>query len=183
MKKAIFAILFFCLVLTGFAAEPAVASMVLKVDFNQVVNGAELIFQGRVVSKETRPSPLSGKPFTYFTFAVIDVIKGSYERPTIEIGYMGGKLGEFTLEISDMRMPEVDEGGIYFVETLSEEQIHPLFGWQQGHYLVITSRQTGIDTVVPVEQEVLKKRPTRAARPLTLKDFKQNIRNAMGETK
>ena len=181
MKQAVFAIPFFCLLFTCFGADPTGASMILRADFNQVVNGAELIFEGRVVSKETRPSPISDKPFTYFTFTVIDVIKGSFESPTIEIGYMGGTLGEITLEISDMRMPEVDERGIYFVETLTKQQIHPFFGWQQGHYLVITNRQTGIDTVVPVEQKALKS-PSRAAHPLTLEGFKQNIRNAMGKT-
>ena len=160
-----------------FNVERAYGSTVIKVDFNQVVQGAELIFEGQILSKEVRLSPINDHPFTYFLYQVIDVIKGSYSNSTIELGFMGGELGDMVLEISDMRMPEVGERGIYFVETLREQQINPLYGWQQGHYLVITDQPTGQDFVIPVEQSPVKKGTKALRREVTLEDFKQNIRN------
>ncbi len=142
---------------------------------------ARVVFEGKVLSEETRLLPANGRPFTYFTFEVTDVIKGSYELPTIEIGYMGGQLGDVIMQVSDMRMPEVGERGIYFVETLSEQQVHPLFGWQQGHYLVITQPQTETDVVVPVDQVESSKSVSKSIRPVTIEDFKRRIRNAEGE--
>ena len=136
MKIGIFTILFFSLIASTLGDNSADASTIMKANLDQVAKESELIFEGRAVSKETRPSPISGKPFTYFTFDIIDLIKGSYSNPTIEIGFMGGTLGNITLEVSDMRMPEIGERGIYFVENIGEQQIHPLFGWQQGHYLL-----------------------------------------------
>jgi len=194
MKIGIFTILFFSLIASTLGDNSADSSTIMKADLDQVAKESELIFEGRAVSKETRPSPISGKPFTYFTFDIIDLIKGSYSNPTIEIGFMGGTLGNITLEVSDMRMPEIGERGIYFVENIGEQQIHPLFGWQQGHYLVVTSQKTGHDMVIsvqqpgqdiliPVQQENLKRRSLMLQKGTKLEDFKHNIRNILKEDK
>lgn len=183
MKKDIFTILFFCLIFSPLGANSAVASTILKVDLDQVAKESELIFQGRAVSKETRASPISGKPFTYFTFKIIDLIKGSYSNTTIEIGFMGGSIGDITLEVSDMKMPEIGERGVYFVENIGEQQIHPLFGWQQGHYLVITNQKTGQEMVIPVQQDNLKRRSLMLQEGPNYEDFKRNIRNVLREDK
>ena len=69
------------------------------------MQGAELIFEGRVVSRESRLSSMTGNPFTtYFTFEIIDVIKGSYSNSTIELGFVGGPKGTYVMVISDMCM-------------------------------------------------------------------------------
>jgi hypothetical protein len=80
-----------------------------------------------------------------------------------------------------MQMPETGERGIYFVENLNVQQIHPLCGWQQGHCLVIPEKNTGQDVVIPVEQkDSLKTNSFTLTHPPTLEDFKQNIRNVIG---
>jgi hypothetical protein len=187
MKKNLIAALIIGLFPLFLAIESTEATMIIKKSFDQVAQRAELIFEGKVLSKETRPSPVSGKPFTYFTFEVVDIIKGDYSDETIELGFMGGPQGDFILTVSDMRMPEIGEKGIYFVETLSEQQINPLIGWQQGHYLVITNKSTGQDLVVPVEQDTINsgtealRSGTKALRhEITLEEFKKNIHNVMG---
>jgi hypothetical protein len=96
-NKSIFFILFLTLPFALLCTDKTKATTIIELSFEQVCQGSELIFEGRVVSKETRPSPTDGKPFTYFTFQVIDVIKGSYNGSTIEIGYMGGEVGGSTL--------------------------------------------------------------------------------------
>ena len=43
-------------------------------------------------------------------------------------------------------MPESGESGIYFVESLTRVQVHPLVGWEQGHFLLAS--QAGGTTIV-----------------------------------
>lgn len=153
----------------------AKASTLLKVDLSQVSNGSELIFEGRVISKETRLSPVNGKPFTYFTFEIIDVIKGAYKGNTIELGFMGGPKGDLVLTVSDLHMPKLFEKGIYFVESTSRQQVSPLFGWHQGHYLVVADPQTGGEVVIPSLSDST---AITVAPPVS--QFKQNVREMIG---
>ncbi len=185
MKRYFSQILFFALLFIPLNAGQAKATTILELSFDQVCQDAELIFGGQVMSKETRPSPIDGKPFTYFTFQIIEVIKGSYAGSTIELGFMGGQLDGFTLKVSGMQMPEMGEKGIYFVENLGVQQIHPLCGWQQGHCLVISDKQTGQDIVIPVEDKDSVKANSSALMhaPPTLEVFKQNIRNVIEKDK
>lgn len=158
--------------------DSTIASVIIRMSFDQVVKGAELIIEGEVLTKETRLSPISGRPFTYFKIAIIDVIKGDYPNSTIEIGYMGGQIGELTLKVSDMRMPDIGEWGVYFIETLSEQQVHPLIGWQQGHYRVIKNPQTGQERVVSDQESETgtRSRALLFQQGTDLEEFKQEIR-------
>jgi hypothetical protein len=162
----------------SFNMEPTIASVILRMSFDQVVKGAELIVDGEVVSKEIRLSPISGRPFTYFNIAIIDLIKGDYPKKIIEIGYMGGQIGDMTLNVSNMRMPEIGERGIYFIETTNQQQIHPLIGWQQGHYRVIIDPNNGQERVVSEDENDRPARSRALSLPqgVGLKDFKQEIR-------
>ncbi|MBN1547180.1 MAG: hypothetical protein JW902_11020 [Syntrophaceae bacterium] len=160
------------------------ASVIARMSFDQVVKGAEMIVEGVVSSKETRLSPVSGRPFTYFVIEIIDVIKGDYPDSTIEIGYLGGQVGELTLTVSDMRMPEIGEKGVYFIETTDHPQVHPLIGWQQGHYRVIIHPKTGREMIVSDEDQ--QETPSRALllhQGTALEDFKQSIRSILEEEK
>ncbi len=184
MKRIIFTILFLTLSFALFYTNQTKATAILELSFDQVCQGSELIFEGRVVSKETRPSPTDGNPFTYFTFQIIEVIKGSYTGSTVELGFMGGQSGDSTLKVYGMQMPEVGERGIYFVENLSVQQIHPLCGWQQGHCLVLSEKQTGQDVVIPAEDKnSLNTNSFALTHAPTLEVFKQNIRNMIEKDK
>ena len=119
MWRSIFFILFLAISFTLLNINQTKATTILELSFDQVCQGSELIFEGRVVSKETRPSHTDGNPFTYFTFQIIEVVKGSYTGSTVELGFMGGQSGDSTLKVYGMQMPEVGERGIYFVENLS----------------------------------------------------------------
>ncbi len=182
MKRNIFSVLFFTVSFALLNADRVKASTVLKVSFEEVCQGAELIFEGRVVSKESRLSPTTGNPFTYFTFEIIDVIKGSYRSNIIELGFMGGPKGEYVMTVSDMRMPELNEHGIYFVESLSQQQVHPFCGWSQGHYLVVTDKNVNDEIVVSVDSfdsDMTKASISDITEAPTLIDFKNTIKNLM----
>ncbi len=151
------------------------ASSINRVSFSKVAQDAELVFQGTVLSKETRLIGPSRTPFTYFTFQITDVIKGNYASDKIELGYMGGPKGKQTLNVSDMVMPQTDEEGIYFVESLSQKQVHPLLGWQQGHYRVVEDPQSGEKRVSPLVSS-----PANALSITpSVQDFKQSILNTL----
>jgi hypothetical protein len=111
------------------------ASSVEQVSMAQVTKGSEFIFRGRVLdTRGVREGTTA--IFTRVTFQVLEIYKGPNVGNQIELDFMGGKLGTLELNVSDMRFPRVGESGIYFVESLKRKQVHPLYGWQQGHFLI-----------------------------------------------
>jgi len=113
------------------------ASSVWQIGIEKVISASEFVFEGQVIKSEVRAAGEHNNfPFTYVTFEIIEAIEGDYPGETIELGFLGGTLSGRTLAIPDMHLPQVGEHGIYFVETLSQQQVHPLYGWDQGHYVV-----------------------------------------------
>ncbi|MGB4247017.1 MAG: hypothetical protein WBJ75_04795 [Pseudohongiellaceae bacterium] len=111
------------------------ASTVLQMSFSEVVQHAELVFEGRVLTVESRMVP-DGMIHTFVTFSVLDVLKGDAQLEEIELSFLGGQVGTQRLQVTDLEVPEVGETGFYFVESLVNAQVHPLVGWTQGHYLI-----------------------------------------------
>lgn len=111
------------------------ASTVLQMSFGEVVNRSELVFEGRVTGLESRRI-VDGSIHTFVTFQITEIVKGQFPSDSIELRFLGGHIGSQGLSVSDLKMPEMDEIGIYFVETLRDFQINPLVGWAQGHYLI-----------------------------------------------
>lgn len=114
---------------------PLHASTVLQMSFSEVVQHAELVFEGRVLAVESRTVP-DGMIHTFVTFAVLDVLKGDDTLAEIELSFLGGQVGTQRLQVTDLEVPEVGETGFYFVESLVNAQVNPLVGWTQGHYLI-----------------------------------------------
>ena len=42
---------------------------------------------------------------TYVTFRVVDVVKGTYNQPEITLRFLGGTVGEISLDVSDSTLP------------------------------------------------------------------------------
>lgn len=128
------------LILFLLISPQAFATTVLKVEFDELAKKSEFVFEGKVLSKQVRRSPITGRPCTYFVFSITDVIKGTQGQPSIELCFAGGSImidGKMmTMSVSDMTMPTLGETGVYFVDTLNAELTHPFLGWNQGHYLV-----------------------------------------------
>jgi hypothetical protein len=93
-----------------------------------------------------------------------DIIKGEYHS-NITLRFLGGTVGDLTLAVTDMRLPQQGEHGIYFVESLERFQVNPLYGWSQGYFIVerdatgservMTNRRlpiTGVMDYLPDEQ-------------------------------
>jgi hypothetical protein len=61
-------------------------------------------------------------------------------------------------------MPERGEKGIYFVESLQRRQAHPLYGWSQGHFVVVEDER-GVERVL-----------TKTKLPVTAMQYGSEIR-------
>ncbi len=122
------------------------ATTVQEISIDDLALNAELVFEGRCIDTVTQQVPNSRFIKTVATFEVIDVVKGNYHDSTIQLEYLGGKLNGKELKIGDMHLPEQGDHGIYFVEKLNEQQIHPLLGWDQGR-INISEDNNGIERV------------------------------------
>lgn len=111
------------------------ASIVLEMSFQEVVDHAELVFEGRVRAVEARRE-VDGMIYTSVEFEVLDVLKGDYADNALTLRFLGGTVGGQRLEVTDLQLPQVGETGFYFVESLTRPQVNPLVGWSQGHFLI-----------------------------------------------
>ena len=131
--------------LCGITGSWGHAASVRQVSMDEMIQNSRLVFEGEVMfleSVETGPRRIH----TYVTFRILDIIKGDYSQDTLILRFLGGTVGHVTMGVSDMVLPEPGERGIYFVESLEKMQVHPLYGWHQGHFLVKPD-QTGTDRV------------------------------------
>lgn len=135
-----------CLCLALLQGSWGHAASVRQVTMDEMIQNSRLVFEGEVLyleSVETGPRRIH----TYVTFRILDIIKGNYPQDTLTLRFLGGTVGNVTMGVSDMVLPEPGEHGIYFVESLKRMQVHPLYGWSQGHFLVHPDK-TGTNRVL-----------------------------------
>jgi hypothetical protein len=111
------------------------ASSVREVSLNEMLQQSQFVFEGTVTAIEARENSQK-RIHTYVTFEIKDIIKGKYHSNIITLSFLGGTVGDVTMAVSDMRLPQEGEHGIYFVESLERLQVNPLYGWSQGHFIV-----------------------------------------------
>ena len=125
--------LLICLYL--FSSQSVLASSILEVDFHQVVNKAESIFEGEVVATSSEFSA-DGNIYTFVDFLVLDVLSGDLNiGESITLRFTGGTVNGLTLNM-DSSIPDIGEHGVYFIESINTQLINPLYGWSQGHYRI-----------------------------------------------
>ena len=120
-----------------FSFSWASATTILGMDIDEVVADAEFVFEGEVINSETRQDTNSGIISTYVTFQINDILKGDYTGDSVELKFMGGVFNGEIVQVSGMRIPQLTEQGVYFVESLSRDLINPLIGWSQGHFIIV----------------------------------------------
>jgi hypothetical protein len=113
-------------------------STIAQIGTDELINRSELIFEGTVISVESELNEF-GRVYTFVEFSVEDVLAGSITAsPTITLRFTGGIAGGVELDLG-VRVPQLNESGIYFVEKVAPGLINPLLGWEQGHFLVNNS--------------------------------------------
>lgn len=111
------------------------AASVREVSLNEMLKQSQFVFEGTVTAIETKENSQK-RIHTYITFQIKDIIKGKYHTNTITLRFVGGTVGDISMAVSDMQLPQEGEHGIYFVESLDRFQVNPLYGWSQGHFFV-----------------------------------------------
>ncbi len=155
-----------------FVFSSASATTILEMDIDKVAADAEFVFEGAVINSETRQDSNSGIISTYVTFQINDIVKGDYSGNSVELKFMGGVFNGQIVEVSGMRIPEMDEQGIYFVESMSRDLINPLIGWSQGHFIIVddngTRRISTAGNQPVLEVEAVSSIPSSIKKPLSV---------------
>ena len=111
------------------------ATSVREVTMDEMLQQSQFVFEGTVTAIKTRENSQK-RIHSYVTFEITDIIKGEYHSNIISLRFLGGTVDDVTLVVSDMRLPQEEEHGIYFVESLERFQVNPLYGWSQGHFIL-----------------------------------------------
>jgi hypothetical protein len=179
----------------------SIATTIRAVTFEELLQYAEFVFEGRVVAVESVGPPNSHLPRTCVLFEISEVFKGSHSDDTVDLCFLGGISGEYTVKVANMRYPKLDEKGIYFVKSLARQYTNPLYGWKQGHFLIETDPYTFKEHVItadrqPVTGIALEKAPPhwlstgvasgvkitdrlQNGKAWTVEEFKQNLRSML----
>jgi hypothetical protein len=111
-----------------------------------MLKNSEVVFEATVIGMNPHFENPGNHIVTDVTFQVIEVIKGNLNKGVVVLSFSGGTVGEMTEVIGDMHIPKYREHGVYFVESLQRKQVHPFYGWDQGHFTVQTT-SAGVDLV------------------------------------
>jgi hypothetical protein len=127
------------------AAHAAQASTVLSVSMDEMIERSELVFEGRVIGRRFVDDGDANHLRTCVRFEVLEVVKGAEVASPLELCFAGGRSKRgVERAIAGLEHPAPGEHGVYFVESLASPRISPLYGWDQGRFLV--SRSGGMKT-------------------------------------
>lgn len=185
----------------AFLPSPSIATTIRAVTFAELLKHSEFVFEGRVVAVESGIFPGSRLPRTCVMFEIIEVIKGEHSDDSVDLCFMGGMSGKYTLQVTNMQYPKLDEKGIYFVKSLTRKYPNPLYGWKQGHFLIEADPSTSRECVMtagrqPVAGLTSEAAPTKAlstgvargvktadqlqmVKAWTVEEFKRNLRSML----
>lgn len=185
------------LLLLAGAVAPVDGASVARVHFEEMARRSAVVFEGRVTDVSSRWNAEGDAIETLVSFDVLDVVKGRHNGRSMTLRFLGGRVGEVEMSVSDAQLPVPGEHGVYFVRSRDESAIHPLYGWSQGHFLAVDDPQNAVHRVLSVTAEpVLSVAPqsdkgparsngvaagvkvgpaSRFGEALTLRDFKQRI--------
>ena len=140
------AALFVTLVLAA-QASCVHATTIVQRDIREVAEGATLVVEGTVTAVESAPVMQGRAIASTVTIAIEEVLKGSWSADRIDLQYLGGSHDGRSMSVGEMEIPAVGEHGIYFIRDPRRQFVHPLKGWEQGHFIVVKDGPHGEETV------------------------------------
>ena len=131
-----------------FALQAAQATTVIAPNFDELVDQAQLIFQGTVTETQSQWAGEGGnrRIVTYVTFKVDEAIKGE-PGATYTLRMLGGTVDGQTMEVTDAPKFKVGDRDIVFVEN-NGSQFIPLVGIMHGRFKVAKDKVTGRELVM-----------------------------------
>ncbi len=141
------------LAIIAVALGPMTATTVIPPTFEQLVQQAELIFQGTVTDVRSVWEGEGAQRHidTYVTFQIGENVKGN-SGASYTIRLLGGTVGDETMEVTDTPKFKIGDRDILFVEH-NNEQFVPLVGINNGRFHVQRDEQTGRDVILNGEGE------------------------------
>lgn len=174
----------------------AKATTVIPPTFEEMTDRADLVFVGKAVASraEWRTVGTNRVIFTLADFEAVEVLKGNAEK-LVTLQFLGGTVGEVTLEVSGVPKFNAGDRVLLFVEG-NGVQFCPLVGVFHGKFGVRKDPTTGRDIVVMHDGKPLRDvgeigsgegaefGPKRAMlsipvgrAPMSVEDFKERIRS------
>jgi hypothetical protein len=131
----------------GFAVVSAQATTVIPPTFDQLVNDAELIFQGTVTELHSQwtGEGVDRHIVTYVTFQVEEAIKGA-PGANYTLRMFGGTVDGLTMEATDTPRFKMGNRDILFVEH-NGTQFVPLVGIMHGRFHVQQDEANGRESI------------------------------------
>ena len=132
-----------CLVVT----QPAASTSVLAPTFEELVAGAEQVFQGRVVAvRSSRLDSRAGRAIvTDVTFSIERTLKGPlYAERSLE--FLGGTVGEDTLRVEGMPTFRIGDRDVLFVNDAGRPA-SPIVGFMYGRFRIVRDTVRGVDMI------------------------------------
>ena len=117
----------------------ASATSVREASVAELTDRSAVIFEGIVVDVSARKTA-HRTIVTTVVFDVVDVIKGRLPQKRLRLEFLGGTVAGERHSVSAMNYPELGERGIYFAEAIDRPLINPLYGWDQGRFLIRDGR-------------------------------------------
>ncbi len=174
-----------------------------KVNMDRMLDGSTLVIQGTVIGQRIE-QPYGERVQTILTLDIVDTIKGSWDKQTIDLSFLGGSLNGITVKVGGQHLPELGQEGVFFIENPSRNQVNPFYGWEQGLFVVETDANSGqkvvktatkqtihnIDFLVSSEPEILSisngtasgvklVKASELKTPYTLEQFKSSLRSQL----
>ncbi|MEP6809158.1 MAG: hypothetical protein ABI992_02865 [Chthoniobacterales bacterium] len=180
------------LALSAFAWNPASATTVIPPTFDQLVDRAEIIFQGTVqdVRSQWIGEGAQRHISTYVTFAVQNTLKGE-PGATFVLQMLGGTVGDTTMEVTDSPKFARGDREILFVEN-NGRQFVPLVGIMHGRFHIQRDVRSGKESLTNDHGEIVtsvaklghdEAAPAMAdassEAPLSLPDFEAAVRGKL----
>jgi hypothetical protein len=161
---------------------------VIPPTFDELVNRAQVIFQGVVTDVRSQwiGEGAQRSIVSYVTFKVEDAMKGN-PGSTYTMRMLGGTVGDQTMEVTDSPKFNVGNRDILFVEN-NGSQFVPLVGIMHGRFRVEREQASGREVVRTNEGEPLSnvsqlgknKEAASAGTALSIDEFKSAIHTKLG---
>ena len=172
------------LLLTALMGASALhGTTVIPPTFDELVNRAQVIFQGVVTDVRSQwvGEGAQRSIVSYVTFKVEAAMKGNPGN-TYTMRMLGGTVGDQTMEVTDSPKFKVGNRDVLFVEN-NGSQFVPLVGIMHGRFRVEREQASGREVVTTNEGEPLSnvsqlgenKQAASAGAPLSIDEFKAAI--------
>ena len=143
--KAIVAVVY---ALSWLLVENANATTVVPPTFQEMADRADLVFVGQAIGSRTEWRTIGPDRviFTIVEFESKEVLKGNAGK-SVTLQFLGGTVGDVTLEVAGVPKFERGDRVILFVEQ-NGVQFCPLVGVFHGKFGLQEDKKTGRDTVI-----------------------------------